>query len=244
MIKKAVGYMRVSTDHQVNDGISLDVQRAKIRAWCKLNSYRLSSEHIDAGISGSRIDNRPALTTALADCQAGDALVIYSLSRLARSTLATLQLAKSLGERKVDLVSLTESLDTTTAAGKMIFGVLAVLAEFERDQLSERTSAALQHKRNIGEVSGTIPYGKRLSSDGLHVEPHPEELATMAMIATMYKKRLSLRAIAANLTSNGLSPRSGGKWHPQTISNIVRAQALEQRTTSRRKATHYQGDTE
>jgi site-specific DNA recombinase len=75
---------------QVVESVARDAQDTKIRAWCELNGYELAGVHIDAGISGSRADNRPALQDALTNCAKGDVLVVYSLSRLARSTRDTL----------------------------------------------------------------------------------------------------------------------------------------------------------
>src|SRR6266581_6504849 len=81
-------------------------------------------------------------------------LVVYSLSRLARNTTETLELGERLAKAGADLVSLSEKIDTTSAAGKMVFRMLAVLAEFERDQISERTRVAMQHMRCEGKRVG------------------------------------------------------------------------------------------
>src|SRR6185295_927090 len=108
-----------------------------------------------------KADNRPALQAALeAACRGKAALVVYSLSRLARSTRDAIGMSERLHKAGADLVSLSERIDTTTAAGKMVFRMLAVLAEFERDQIAERTKGALSHMRNQGKrISGKIPYG-------------------------------------------------------------------------------------
>ncbi|MBU6434958.1 MAG: recombinase family protein [Nitrospirae bacterium] len=77
---RAVGYVRVSTELQTQEGISLDAQQAKIRAWCEGNGYSLASMHLDSGLSGSRSDNRPALLAALDEaCRTKAALVVFSL---------------------------------------------------------------------------------------------------------------------------------------------------------------------
>src|SRR2546427_10779418 len=84
---EAVGYVRVSTEGQAQKGVSLEAQEAKIRAWCEANNYSMLALHNDAGLSGSRSDNRPGLQAALNEaCKGKTALVVYSLSRLARST--------------------------------------------------------------------------------------------------------------------------------------------------------------
>src|SRR5438445_303625 len=136
----AIAYCRVSTELQAHEGVSLEVQQTRIRGWCEVNGYTLAGVHIDAGLSGSRADNRPALQAALGEaCRTKAALVVYSLSRLARSTKDAIAISERLAKSGADLVSLSERIDTTSASGKMIFRMLAVLAEFERDQISERT---------------------------------------------------------------------------------------------------------
>src|SRR3954469_6084624 len=167
---RAVAYIRVSTTFQVDDGVSLDAQRARIAAWCGSNDADLAEGDVfvDAGLSGKRADNRPALGRALAAvCGApGSVLVVYSLSRLARSVRDTLAIAERLEKAGADLVSLSERIDTTSASGKMVFRLLAVLNEFERDLVSERTRAAVAHKRGRGERTGQVPYGRDLGPDG------------------------------------------------------------------------------
>lgn len=132
-MNKAIGYIRVSTEQQAEEGVSLAAQKAKIAAWCEINDYELANVFVDAGISGKSMDKRQGLRDALAAVKKGGVLVVYSLSRLARSTKDTLAISEQLGKAGADLVSLSEKIDTTGAAGKMMFRMLAVLAEFERD---------------------------------------------------------------------------------------------------------------
>src|SRR5512143_899149 len=91
---RAIGYVRVSTEEQAREGVSVDMQQTKIRAWCELNDCALADIYTDAGISGKRADNRPGLAQALASCTPGSVLIVYSLSRLARSTRDTLDIAE------------------------------------------------------------------------------------------------------------------------------------------------------
>ena len=220
---KAIGYIRVSTDGQATDGVSLEAQEAKIRAWGDLNGYEIVSIHVDAGLSGKRADNRPALQEALSRCAKGSALVVYSLSRLARSTKDTLEIADRLAGTGADLVSLSERIDTTTASGKMVFRMLAVLAEFERDQVSERTRFAMAHKKGNGERVGSVPYGFRLADDGVHLEGLQDEQRAISLARKLRAGGMALRSIAAQLTAAGFQPRNGRNWHPQTVRNLVAA---------------------
>lgn len=218
---KAVGYIRVSTEGQATDGVSLEAQEAKVRAWCDLNGYELLSVHVDAGVSGKRADNRPALQEALRQCTKGTALVVYSLSRLARSTKDTLGIADRLAGSGADLVSLSERIDTTTATGKMVFRMLAVLAEFERDQIGERTRFALAHLKASGKRVGGVPYGFNLADDGVHLVPAENEQKAVSMARSLRAQGKAFRSIAAELTAAGFQSRGGRAWHPQTVANMV-----------------------
>jgi DNA invertase Pin-like site-specific DNA recombinase len=155
---KAIGYIRVSTQKQADEGVSLDAQRAKIEAWCLANDYELAGIHCDEGISGTKSD-RDGVLAAMAEAGKGTALIVYSLSRLTRSTKDLISFGDKLEKQGADLISLTEKIDTTTAAGKMVFRMLGVLNEFERDQVSERTKAALAHKKETNQVYNHTPYG-------------------------------------------------------------------------------------
>jgi len=139
---KIVGYCRVSTAEQASSGLGLEAQRAKINAWAEERGLTVTI-YEDAGITGTSMEKRPALEAALSAAQDGAVLVAYSLSRFARSTRDMLIIAERLKRQRADLVSLTESIDTTTATGRLVFTLLSALSQFERDLTSERTKAAL-----------------------------------------------------------------------------------------------------
>ena len=104
MAKTAIGYVRVSTEGQATEGVSLDAQQAKIQAWCLANDVELGNVFIDAGLSGSRADNRPQLQAALDEvCRTGGVLIVYSLSRLARSTKDTIAISERLDRASADV---------------------------------------------------------------------------------------------------------------------------------------------
>lgn len=228
-MKEAVAYLRVSSEAQATEGVSLDAQRAKAVAWCDLNGYRLAAVHVDAGLSGRKVTNRPGLHAALDDvCLRHGALVVYSLSRLARSTRDTLVIADRLKKARADLVSLSERIDTTSAAGAMFFRLMAVLAEFERDLVAERTRAALQHKRTLGERVGQVPFGYNVGPDGIELLENPDEQAALADMASMRRHGMSYRGIAAALTARGVSPKNGSaRWSHSAVAAILGGQARD-----------------
>ena len=137
------GYVRVSTLEQDPAG-QLDAMAA-----AGVDRDRVFVEHA-SGV----LDSRPELAKVLALLRPGDTLVVWRLDRLGRSTSHLIQTVTELGERGVGFHSLTEAIDTTTSAGRLLFGILASLAAFERDVIRERTMAGLAVARARGKVGG------------------------------------------------------------------------------------------
>ena len=222
-MQQAIGYIRVSTQGQADEGVSLEAQRSKIEAWCNLNDAELVAVFEDAGISGASMNKRPGLHAALKATTKGMALVSYSISRLARSTRDMLDIAEMLDRRGADLVSLTEKIDTTSAAGRMVFKMLAVLADFERDQIGERTKMALAHMKARGEVYSPVPYGYA-DMEGRLVEVKRES-KIVGDILRMRESGQSLADIADTLNTLGIEGKRGGRWYPSTVRYLINRQA-------------------
>ena len=224
-MKQAIGYVRVSTEQQANEGVSLEAQKAKIEHWCKANDYELVNVYVDAGISGKSMDKRPGLLDALKSLKKGMALVSYSLSRLARSTKDALSIGESVAKKKADMVSLTEQIDTTTAAGKMMFQMLSVLAEFERNLVAERTTNALQHKKRTGQkYTNQTPYGFE-AIEGRLVQVQQEA----EIVAEIQASRIggnTLQFIADDLNGRGIPTKTGKQWQPATIHLLLKRSSL------------------
>lgn len=221
--KPVVGYVRVSTDTQATEGVSIEAQRAKIEAWCLANDHVLADIYTDSGLSGGRADNRPELQLALSDvCNRRGVLVVYSLSRLSRSTKDTINIGERLEKCGADLVSLSEKIDTTSAAGRMIFRLLAVLAEFERDQISERVTSAMQYKKRKGERVGSVPFGWDVGGDGKSLLANLGEQQTIRRIRRLRRVGKSLRYIAQHLNGRGVRPKGNGPtWYASTVRGVL-----------------------
>lgn len=140
-----VSYLRVSTSRDQ----SVESQRHAIEraGWAPAKVF------LDEGITGRRID-RPGLQSMLEWVRDGDTVVVYSLSRISRSTTDLLGLLERLDRQGVALVSLSESVDTSTPAGRLLVTVLAALSQFEVDTLRDRTLAGLEVARAQGRVGG------------------------------------------------------------------------------------------
>jgi site-specific DNA recombinase len=228
-----IGYVRVSTEEQAREGVSIDAQEAKIRVWADLNDAENVVIFRDAGLSGKRMDNRPGFQEAVRNVQRGDALVVHSLSRLSRSTKDTLAVAENLAARGADLVSLSEKIDTTTAAGKMAFRMLAVLLEFQRDEVSERTRLAFQHMRARGQkAGGDVPYGYRLRRGRLVENKHEQK--GFALAQRLRRSGRSFMAVARQLIAHGYRSKRGlNHWHPATVRQMLERTALRRAAMSR-----------
>ena len=222
-MKKAIGYIRVSTEQQADEGVSLAAQRAKITAWCELNDYELMAIYEDAGISGKTISKRPQLQAALEEMKKDMALVVHSLSRLARSTKNCIEIADELKSTGSDLVSLTEKIDTSSAMGEFFFTLIAALGQMERKVIGERTKAALAHKKAIGEKYAPVPFGYKEIEGRLEVVK-----AEAKIVAEINSKRAagsSMHLIARELNEQGVIGKQGGKWYASTVSCILKRAA-------------------
>ena len=224
---KSIGYARVSTGGQVRDGVSMDMQRARFEAWSEANDADLLEVFTDAGMSGARASNRPGLLAAIkAARKHRAALIVYSLSRLARNVVDAIRISDDLHRAGADLVSLTEKIDTTSAAGRVFFTIMAAMAEFERGQIAERTAAAMAHLRKQGRrISGRIPYGFDLAEDGRNLVENQAEREAVELMRRLRSEGLSLRKIVAELDRRSIPTKSGVQWSAQVVRGILRREA-------------------
>lgn len=219
----AIGYVRVSTEEQATEGVSLKAQREKIAAYAALHGLALGKVFADEGLSAKRADNRPGLQDALtAVCKAKGVLVVYSLTRLARSTRDAIDIAERIDGCGADLASITEKIDTTSSMGRFFFRLMASLGELERDQVSERTITAMAHLRGEGKrISRIIPFGFDLGADGETLEENREETKALRRMVEWQAQGVSLRGIAARLEAKGVRPKQGGHWYASSVRAVL-----------------------
>jgi DNA invertase Pin-like site-specific DNA recombinase len=219
---KAVGYVRVSTDKQAETGVSLEAQAGKIRAMALVHSAELLDVIIDGGESAKSLQ-RPGMERllALVDSRQVQAVIVAKLDRLTRSVRDLCELLESFEGRGVALISVAESLDTSSAAGRLVLNIMTAVSQWEREAIGERTRDALSHKRSNGERVGNIAYGYRLSSDGTHLEADEDEQAVVVRIATLRQAHNTLREIARDLNQHGCRTRRGSEWRHEYVKRIV-----------------------
>ena len=219
---RTIAYVRVSTDKQAEHGVSLAAQRAKVESYAALYDLDLVEIFEDAGESAKTLQ-RPALERALAMLAAGkaDALLVVKLDRLTRSVRDLGSMVDRCQREGWALLSVSESIDTRTAAGRLVLNVLGSVAQWEREAIGERTSAAMSLMAERGEYTGgQAPYGWCLGADGRLVEEAGEQKA-IGIARELRAAGLSLRAVGARLTAAGCLPRSGKAWHAETVKALV-----------------------
>ncbi len=219
---KAVGYIRVSTEEQAREGISLEVQEDKVKKYADLHNLDLVEVIRDEGKSGKDL-NREGIQKVITLCKdrSVDHLVVYKMDRLTRRTLDLLTLVEEVFKpNRVQFHSISEKVDTSTAQGKFFLTITGAMAQMERDLISERTREALQYKISKGENVGSPPLGflaedkKLLRIDG--------EFKVVSYVKSLKRKKLSLRQIANRLNEQGVSTKRGGSWYAGTVRYILR----------------------
>jgi site-specific DNA recombinase len=220
-----IGYVRVSTDKQADRGFSLEAQTDRLRAMAVVQGVELSEVIVDAGESAKSL-NRPGMLRLLALVDSGqvESVIIVKLDRLTRSVADLAELLKRFEKRGVALVSISDSLDTKTAAGRLVLNLLVSVSQWEREAIGERTRDVLRHKKAAGLRIGTVPYGFRSSADG-RLSPDHDEQRTLAFIRERHALGLSLRAIATELNARGTRTRRGSSWKHQYVANALSSPA-------------------
>jgi len=175
--------------------------------------------------------NRPGLQRLLSLVQAGkvQAVIVAKLDRLTRSVKDLCSLLELFEKKNVALISVAESLDTSTAAGRLVITIMGAVSQWEREAIGERTREALRHKKTKGERVGNIPFGFRLSADGRQLEADVVEQDAVTAINQLRAEGHSLRRIAATLNGQGHRTRCGSAWRLESVNRIIqRISALSQ----------------
>src|SRR5580704_8335540 len=148
---KAAVYARVST----NNGQNPEMQLEELRAYCQRRGWEIAGEYVDTGISGSR-EHRPALDRLLAGCRkrSVDAVVVYRYDRFARSLRQLVNALEEFRALAIEFISLHEGVDTSTPNGRLVFGIFASIAEFERELIRDRVKSGIAAARSKGKKLG------------------------------------------------------------------------------------------
>lgn len=222
-MEKAIGYTRVSSQEQVNEGVSLEAQADKIRTYCQLHDYELIGIQSDEGISGKSIKARPGIRAVLeqAEKKAINAVIVFKIDRLARNTIEALEISQLLEKKKVSLHSINEKLDTKSPIGEFFFTLLASLAQMERKQIGERTRNSLRFLRGKSQKYNAYPlYGYR--HEGKQLVLVDEEQKVIETVINLTKAGKRVAVICRTLSEKGYRPRCGkNSWHFSVVKKII-----------------------
>lgn len=221
---KVIGYIRVSTEDQAEFGVSLEAQRTKLEQYAALYELELVAIIEDAGVSGKTL-NRDGLQQALGalDAHQAEGLLIAKLDRLTRNVRDMGDLLENYFAKQFNLLCVAEQIDTRTASGRLMLNLLTSVAQWERETIGERTSAALRHKQANGEHVGSPGLGYQMVEGKLKAVE--AELATVKRIIELRKSGETLQSIADTLNADDVPTKRGGKWHPSTVTYVLKREA-------------------
>ena len=219
---KTVAYLRVSSEKQVDLGVSLDAQQQKVTAYASLYDLDLVEVIVDAGESAKTLQ-RPGLQRALSMLKTGkaEALLVVKLDRLTRSVGDLGRLIETyFAPGKAALLSVSEQIDTRSATGRMVLNILASVSQWEREIIAERTSDAMRYKQSQGEyIGGRAPYGFQLINGELIEDDFEQRVIQQAK--RLRESGLSLNAVAKELEKVGILTRNNKVFDATQIKRMV-----------------------
>lgn len=221
----AICYIRVSTQEQALSGVSLEAQRERLEAYCKMAGLAVGAMVREEGVSGSiPLSQRPGGSDLLSLMKAHKAshVVALKLDRLFRDAEDALRQTRAWDKAGVALHLVDmggQSVNTASAMGRMMLTMMAAFAELERNLIAERTAQALQHKKRHQQAYSPTPLGFVRTGDIL--EADPTEQAVIRAMRAWRAEGLSLRAIVARLNAQAVPTKQGGKWAARTVKYIL-----------------------
>jgi DNA invertase Pin-like site-specific DNA recombinase len=219
-VEHALLYARVSTQMQVNDGMSMEAQEKTLRNAAEFSGFTSVEILLEEGRSGKSISGRPVLRDALSRLDKGDAhaLIVTRIDRLARSTTDFLSIVDRAAKNNWRLVLLDLNLDTSTYQGRFVTTIMSALAEMERGIIAERQKDVHKHRRDNGQVWG--------------VDLGPKKRISEEVLNRIYAERAagqSMNGIARILNAEGIPAAYGGKWSASSIKYVLDQQSEEQK---------------
>jgi DNA invertase Pin-like site-specific DNA recombinase len=219
----------VSTQEQASEGVSLAAQKAKLEAYALAMDLQLVAVISDEGISAKNL-RRPGLRQVLQMLDDGEAdgVIVTKLDRMTRSVRDLAELIDGyFGERAgKSLLSVTDSIDTRSAAGRLVLNVLVSVCQWEREAVGERTREAMEHLKREGVQVGRAGIGWRYSEEvdaegRKRKERVADEWPVIERIGRLRAQGLSHRAIADTLAAEGWQTQRGGRWHGKVVRSVL-----------------------
>ncbi|MCJ2513934.1 MAG: recombinase family protein [Candidatus Thermoplasmatota archaeon] len=220
-INKIAIYTRVSTEDQAKEGFSLDAQLDKLRSYCKARDWIIAGEYIDDGYSGRNV-KRPAYYQMLEELDNWDILLVIKMDRIHRNSKNFMLMMEDLKIQGKEFVSMTESLDTSTAMGRFVMDIIQRIAQLESEQIGERVYIGMEQKAktNGGILGFNIPYGYNYENSKLIINDN--EASQVKKIFKLYLDGYSMKKISGMLNEKEIPTKQNKNWGSQTISTILK----------------------
>lgn len=213
-------YARVSTEDQAKEGFSLNSQLEKLRSYCHARGWEIAGEYVDDGYSGRNV-NRPAYKKMMEEMDKWDILLVMKMDRIHRNSKNFMLMMEELRKKGKEFVSMTESLDTSTAMGRFVMDIIQRIAQLESEQIGERVYDGMRQKAKEGKglLGFPAPYGYKYDDGKLYVEWY--EARVVRKIYDLYLNGRSLKEIEEWLNDEKIKTKKEGKWTKKTISRIL-----------------------
>jgi len=227
-VKLAAIYVRVSTEDQAKEGFSLSAQLERLRSYCSARGWEVYREYVDDGYSG-KTTARPAYRRMMEEIDSWDVLLVMKMDRIHRNMKNFMEMMELLRRKGKEFVSMTESLDTSTAMGRFVVDIIQRIAQLESEQIGERVFAGMEQKartelEKLGDrhpyLGFAHPYGYDYSGGKLKVNEREAEY--VRLIFREYLKGRTMEEICRMLNRMSVPTKKGGKWAKYTISRILK----------------------
>jgi len=218
---RAAIYTRVSTEDQAKEGFSLDAQLDKLRSYCKARDWIIAGEYVDDGYSGRNV-KRPAYNRMMDEMDKWDTILVIKMDRIHRNSKNFMLMMEDLKKHGKEFVSMTESLDTSTAMGRFVMDIIQRIAQLESEQIGERVYIGMEQKArtNSGVLGFNIPYGYDYIDGKLVI--NEDEARVVKDIYSWYTEGKSMGEIAKMLNNSKIPTKKQGFWAKKTISTILK----------------------
>lgn len=219
-------YVRVSTEEQAQEGYSIRAQEQKLKDYSRIKEWGVYKVYMDDGISGKNIEDRPAIQEMITDIQNGKVnnVLVFKIDRLTRNTADLIYLVNLFNTYDCAFNSLSESIDTQTASGRMFIKMIGIFAEFERENIIERSKIGFERKVREGYTlaTRTPSYGyDRKIGEKIQTINEFEASIVREVFDMFVNKHMSCLEIANSLNERKIPTKENAVWHTRTIKNML-----------------------